>query len=339
MSSIKLFFITAMFCILLSGCEKAKDAEPAMAAPSIDRTLELGPVKMVIRITPPEPRLSGTLEMEVTVNAPEGVDVTPPPFGKEVGEFLVLNYINRPAEPVPGGRQWRFKYELEPTHAGKHLIRSVSIEFADKRPGAESQGETVLLESDPIEINVTSELGDKKPSLTDLQPMKPPMPLPSRSQWIPALTLLLIGATAAFFFLKRKKTEAAAVVIKRTPEEIARDELNALLAANLHGTGQFKDFYVRLTGIVRRYIEGTTGIHAPEQTTEEFLRDMRSKKDVFTFERSQQLAYFLESADMVKYAGMEPSAAQIQDAIARAQEFIGLQSALTPMPQRAEASA
>jgi hypothetical protein len=48
------------------------------------------------------------------------------------------------------------------------------------------------------------------------------------------------------------------------------------LAENLPARGAFKEFYLRLTGIVRQYIEGTTGIRAPEQTTEEFLRDVRS---------------------------------------------------------------
>ena len=48
-----------------------------------------------------------------------------------------------------------------------------------------------------------------------------------------------------------------------------------LLAENLPAQGLVKEFYLRLTGIVRQYVEDTTGIRAPEQTTEEFLRDMR----------------------------------------------------------------
>jgi hypothetical protein len=88
---------------------------------------------------------------------------------------------------------------------------------------------------------------------------------------------------------------------------------------------------------VRRYIERTTGIHAPEQTTEEFLHDMRARK-VFPDERSAQLANFLEAADMVKYAAMQPGQRQIEEAIARAQEFVGLPSALRPLPEPAGAA-
>jgi hypothetical protein len=84
---------------------------------------------------------------------------------------------------------------------------------------------------------------------------------------------------------------------------------------------------VRLTGIVRRYIEATTGIRAPELTTEEFLRSIRERR-VFPTERASQFAQFLEAADMVKYAAQQPGTRQVEEAIARAQEFVGLPSAL-----------
>ena len=90
---------------------------------------------------------------------------------------------------------------------------------------------------------------------------------------------------------------------------------------------------MRLTGIVRQYVEDTTGIRAPEQTTEEFLRDMRSN-EAFPPDRSVRLAEFLEAADLVKYAGQEPADDQINQATARAHEFVNVQ----PMPVAAMAS-
>ena len=100
-----------------------------------------------------------------------------------------------------------------------------------------------------------------------------------------------------------------------------------MLAENLPGRGLVKEFYLRLTGIVRQYVEDTTGIRAPEQTTEEFLRDMRSRA-VFPPERSVQLAEFLESADLIKYAGQQPGEGQIDQAIARAHEFVNVKPAV-----------
>ena len=71
--------------------------------------------------------------MDVTVESQPEVEIKPPAFGQAVGDFLIRDYSERPA---PAGDQnvRRFHYQLEPAHAGKHLIRSVSIEFVDKRP-------------------------------------------------------------------------------------------------------------------------------------------------------------------------------------------------------------
>ena len=85
----------------------------------------------------------------------------------------------------------------------------------------------------------------------------------------------------------------------------------------------FKDFYLRLTGIVRNYIEGITSLRAPEQTTEEFLREM-GQKEVFSKEQSAGLKEFLEAADMVKYAAQRPDASQVESSIHRAKEFIDM---------------
>ncbi len=89
----------------------------------------------------------------------EGVEIKPPAFGQAVGDFLIRDYSERPAENGAKGQR-RFHYELEPTHAGKHLIRSVAIEFVDKRAGSEQSRQPALVETEPLEVNVTSEPGE-----------------------------------------------------------------------------------------------------------------------------------------------------------------------------------
>jgi hypothetical protein len=84
-----------------------------------------------------------------------------------------------------------------------------------------------------------------------------------------------------------------------------------------------KLFYVKLTGVVRRYIERTTGIHAAEQTTEEFLHEMGTRGS-FSPTDSQKLQQFLESADLVKFAGHQPRPEDINTSVQRARAFIGI---------------
>jgi len=322
-----------VFTFALAGCNQSTGKDGQSGAPpddAIERTAEKGPVKLSVRVWPREPRLSDLVEMEVAVESQPDVDVKPPAFGQAVGDFLIRDYSERPRDAASPNTR-RFRYQLEPAHAGKHLIRSVSIEFTDRRPNSEGRGEPALIETDPLEVNVTSELGDEAPSLANLEPMLPPEPVPGvfSTGWL----VVIAGAVALvviFVVIRRRRKRRVIEPRRLTPEEIAHAALAALLQEDLPGRGLIKEFYLRLTGIVRQYIEDTTGLRAPEQTTEEFLRDMRSRA-AFPPDQSVRLAEFLEAADMVKYAGQQPERGQIDDAIARAREFV------TPNTYRREA--
>ena len=315
--------------VLCAGCgtmRRDQGVASSDSANTIERKSEKGPVKLSVRVWPREPRLSDLVDMDITVESQPGVEVKPPAFGQAVGDFLVRDYTERPSSATEKNLR-RFHYQLEPAHAGKHLIRSVSIEFLDKRPNSERRGEPALIETEPLEVNVTSELGAEAPSLANLEPMLPPQSVPQTTAigWLVASALAVLLAIVAFWALRRRKGRPIEPR-RQTPEEIARSALERLLEENLPGRGLFKEFYLRLTGIVRQYVEDTTGIRAPEQTTEEFLRDMRSRA-AFTPERSVQLAEFLEAADLIKYAGQEPGEGQIDQALARAHEFVNLKPA------------
>ncbi len=307
------------------GCGEGDRRDPASAGRGnvIERTFEKGPVKLSVRVWPREPRLSDLLQMEVSVESSPGVEIKSPAFGQAVGDFLVRDYSERPPEKGAENRR-QFHYELEPAHAGKHLLRSVAIEFVDKRPGSEGEGKPALIETEPLEVNVTSELANEVPSLAQLQPMEPPRGLSQGVAlgWIVAAVVVAVLAVLGFVMLRRCKRKPVEPP-RKTPEEIAHAALASLLAENLPARGLIKEFYLRLTGIVRQYVEDTTGIRAPDQTTEEFLRDIRARA-IFYQDRSLRLADFLESADLVKYAGQQPEDEQIHQAIARAREFVNL---------------
>ena len=123
--------------------------------------------------------------------------------------------------------------------------------------------------------------GSEAPSLAKLEPMVPPQPVPQTIAigWLVAAGLAVVLAILGVVVLRRRKRRPVEPR-RQTPEEIAQAALARLLAENLPARGLVKEFYLRLTGIVRQYVEDTTGIRAPEQTTEEFLRDMRSRAGV-----------------------------------------------------------
>ena len=79
--------------------------------------------------------------------------------------------------------------------------------------------------------------------------------------------------------------------------------------------------FVRLTDIVRRYLEDHLGLRSPELTTEEFLEELSRSPDLVRSHRAQ-LEGLLKTADLVKFAHMVPEAADVEQSIQAAQRFI-----------------
>lgn len=120
--------------------------------------------------------------------------------------------------------------------------------------------------------------------------------------WV-ALTLLavlivLVGFIVGIKYIARRVKEH-----RMSPIERAWVELDRLLKKGLPGRGRYKDFYVELTMVVRRYVQRKYGITAPHLTTEEFLKNEQLAE--LSKNRISELKAFLESADMVKFAGVE----------------------------------
>jgi len=82
-----------------------------------------------------------------------------------------------------------------------------------------------------------------------------------------------------------------------------------------------RQYYYRLSDIVRQYIERRFDLHASRETTAEFLADMRNQS-LLSEEHKGFLRTFLEAADMAKYACYQPDPAETQAVLDSARTFI-----------------
>ncbi len=80
-------------------------------------------------------------------------------------------------------------------------------------------------------------------------------------------------------------------------------------------------YFGDLSAITRRYIERRFDLHAPTQTTEEFLRDPRMHH-LFEPEHGRLLRAFLMQSDVVKFAEGATDAQQAGDAASRIRAFV-----------------
>jgi hypothetical protein len=86
---------------------------------------------------------------------------------------------------------------------------------------------------------------------------------------------------------------------------IALRELYRLRDEELWQKGEVKEFYSRLSDILRRYIDNRYGIMSPELTTDETVR-MLQKAGVTTHDQMSLVKELLSLSDMVKFAKYVP---------------------------------
>ena len=143
--------------------------------------------------------------------------------------------------------------------------------------------------------------------------------------WVSAALLGALGVLAALVFLVRYVARRVKEH-RMSPIERAWVELDRLLKKGLPGRGRYKDFYVELTMVVRRYVQRKYGIRAPNLTTDEFLVQFRDAGRG----RCDDLAKFLESADLVKFAGLQATPEMADGATESARTYLKSDAAPAP---------
>lgn len=146
----------------------------------------------------------------------------------------------------------------------------------------------------------------------DIRDVKPPVNFPPNQMWLFLLIFFILGLLSIIYFLKKGKkiTPMPQQVDLRSPWQIACGQLEDLQKTSLLSEGNFKEYYARLSDIVRHYFENQFQIRAPEMTTEEFLWSLEHAPR-FPSPQRQVFKDFLNSCDMVKFAKYTP---RIQEA-------------------------
>jgi hypothetical protein len=201
--------------------------------------------------------------------------------------------------------------QLEPFLPGEYEIPALTARF----------GEDVTIETEPVTVTVQSVLPPEAGEAPDIKEIAPPVSLSRGWWWLWVLAVALAAAAALWYFWWRRRKSAEEAELLPQPHEVALRALRDLMAQDLIAKGQAKLLYLRLSAILRHYIEGRFGLLAPEHTTEEFLYEVRDDAR-FSDSQKQLLREFLEHCDMVKFAEYQPAREEIDDTINTCAQFI-----------------
>ncbi len=210
---------------------------------------------------------------------------------------------------------WSISVKVQPYANGKIEEGRINIELNPTSPGDDQKEIAASIpsfEAGPIDTGKSPELAVAgnitKKILTD------------RLFIISSIILLAIIMVILFFLKRKKSNKDLENVIP--PWDIALAEFNALrLQLNENRVTPVVCVF-RLSDIIRTYLEKRFSLHAPTQTSTEFLEDLKREKSPLKTEDKDFLKEFMTASDLVKFAKLPADAAVIGNAINKAEILV-----------------
>ena len=249
-------------------------------------------------------KIGEQIQYKVSVETPADTPVSFP----EGQTFAPLEMVKtRAVDTLRDGGKYRLvkEYYLTQFDEGKYTIPSQKIRINNKDYFTDS----LLVEVHTVAIDTLKQpLYDIKP----IQEVKKPF---TSYGWIltiiAAVLLLLIVAFVYFVFIRKKKFPFLQIQKKLPPFDRAIQDLKELQNSKYLIQSQHKEYYTRLTDIVKAYLEEEVHILAKESTTDELLTKINLLQEKGKLNLNQEtitnLKRVLQTADLVKFAKNKPS--------------------------------
>lgn len=250
-----------------------------------------------------------TLELDIT--HPQGYKVSLSTVTPEGSAFDIRSAV---LTPDASGQKHTALLTVVPYTVGMSTFPALAWTFDDGRGSVSTDTMSPEL---PLEVKPSADF-DPNSEISDIRPPYAPFPY-----WPFVLAVLIIAAVyAASRWSRRARPSALAARGKdsRTPSQRALDQLDVLEKSDIWYISGPKDFYSALAIIARQYLAGRYGMDAMQMTTSDISRAMK-KTGIETIV-SARMKSLLSSADMVKFAKVEPEEDRRDDDVKLLRQFI-----------------
>jgi hypothetical protein len=303
-----------------TGCGEREQANEQETEFEIDKVYERGPLTAHVRLSKDKITIAETVLLELEAAVAPGYEVQMPKVDKVLENFGLLDLQNMGDRLDENNNVVSsYRYRLEPFLSGTYPIPAFTFEFYDVNNPDEKK---YRLDTEPIDVEVSSLLGEQRAELqiADIEGVVE-MPREPSYWWLWTMAVAVVLAAGVVWLSLRRKRIQQLVRIFRPAHEIAYARLRALVAEDLVKAGRIKEFYERISDILRHYIEHRFDLRAPERTTEEFLIELQWA-DALSDSDKEHLGEFLKHCDLVKFARHTPTSEQIQRTFDLVKDFV-----------------
>ena len=165
------------------------------------------------------------------------------------------------------------------------------------------------------------ELSEEQDYYDIKEPLEPPF------NWVPVLigAAIVIALGAAIWFLirwfkNRKNKQELTPEQMLTPYEYAQLQITEIEQEQLWQAGKIKEYYSRLTDVMRLYMERQMDINAMESTADELIDKMHEIR--LPKELQERINELLHLSALVKYAKEKPGVGQNEAALKTTKDFL-----------------
>jgi hypothetical protein len=313
--------ITCALTLFCHGCKKDDASGLARSEFKIDKLFERGPLTVHVRLDKEKITIAETVLLQFEAAVDPKYELQMPQVGAQLQNFGILDWDNLGDRLDENNNiVSTYQYRLEPFLSGNYQIPAFTFEFTDANSLAEKK---YTLATEPIDIEVTSLLGEDRENLViaDIEDVVDMSKPPSyRPLWTFGGCAGIAAVLICWLYLRRRRVHELVRIFK-SAHEIAYARLKALVKDDPVAAGKIKEFYERISDILRHYIEHRFDMRAPERTTEEFLAEL-AVDDVLGETDKKMLEEFLTHCDLVKFAKHDPTHEQIQRTFDLVRDFI-----------------
>jgi hypothetical protein len=252
--------------------------------------------------------LGDQIKMLLVAEYPAGTKLTFPQLKDSLGYGVeVLSRSSMDSSSLGDGiLQMRQSFMVTAFDSGPHPIRPFlfAVYINNRADTVRSNALTLFVKVPNVDL---------KKGFADIKkPYGAPVTFKEIAPWVMGFILL---ATVIFLILyainrRRKNIPLFSLPVKPKlpPHVIALSELDKLKEEQLWQHDKVKDYYTRLTDIVRVYLEERYEVPAMEQTTQEILSDFKGENSQIKGKLFTGLEKTLDIADLVKFAKYTPLA-------------------------------
>ena len=294
--------------LAVAGCSGDAAPAPWDAPPTLA-------VDLRVQVEPTEVGLLQPVTVTLDRYRQDGVEVS---FAPAVDDeaWLEQQRVVEDERPLGDGRWQRTVLTLLPVDGPGELRVP---EFRAEAVGADGEPVEVATTA-AVVVLVTSALAPEHGE--QIEAPGEPFPTPVAWWWWVAGAVVLAVIAAAIWLLRRRPQQPRQHLEVTVPAHVrALRELQRWRTAPRATAEEVEAFYVGVSQVLRVYLEERFGLHAPERTTEEFLRDLEGGDRLARQHRSE-LERFLSQCDMVKFARAVPSADEHDRTFALAEAFV-----------------